>query len=203
MLYEEWRRVELYVIVLKPIVKTNMDELSGADMPQNQRNGKCWNSRKVWSLCTAFWTRIFFFFKFALSNGYSPEDISLLEAIRAPSCHLLFRERTCVDHNIRSDTFTDWSLAGGWLEKNDSGHVLQSRWAGVTRSIISITVSQLQLSVLAATVLRPRSGRDLMIPCISPQRRPPRNSTGWQSCVWQTSFASNCILKDILSRYTV
>jgi hypothetical protein len=66
----------------------------------------------------------YFFFKLALSDGYSPEDVSLLEAIRAPSCHLLFREHIRVDHNIRSDTFTDWSLAGGWLEKNDSGHVL-------------------------------------------------------------------------------
>jgi hypothetical protein len=108
---------------LKPILKANIDELSGHKHARESEKREMLKWQKSMGLMYCI-LNTYFLFKLALSNGYNPEDVSLLEEIRAQSWHLLFRERTRVDHNIRSDTFTDWSLAGGWLEENNSGHVL-------------------------------------------------------------------------------
>jgi hypothetical protein len=84
--------------------------MSGANMPQNHRNGNVEKAEKYGHYVLHF--EHFFFFLVGFKQRLQHRGCSLLETIRVPSCHLLFPERARVDHNIRSDTLTDRSLAG-------------------------------------------------------------------------------------------
>jgi hypothetical protein len=114
-------------------------------MPQNQRNGYVETAAAYGCVYCILNT---YFLKLALNNGYSPEDVRYWKR-SAPQVATCYSQRAHMWIIIFGWIHLQ---TGAWLEKSDSGHVLQSRWAGVTRSIISVTVSQLQLSVLPATV---------------------------------------------------